>query len=213
MLPNTMSSEPEQTLIVRIAIFASGRGSNAERIINYFAGHPDIEVALIVTNKPDAGVLLHAAAHHIPAVVMTGRQLRAQIIPEEFLQCRKIDFIVLAGFMILIPAWLVNAYPHRIVNIHPALLPKYGGKGMYGMHVHNAVKAAGEHSSGITIHYVNEVYDEGAVIAQYDTTLHPTDSSLDIARKVQILEHRYYPEVIEGVIRREILVKRSQSDN
>jgi phosphoribosylglycinamide formyltransferase-1 len=208
-----MSSAPDNGLKAHIAIFASGRGSNALRIIEHFQDHAHIHVALIVTNKPTAGVLAHATAKHIPSLVITRRQLqdRARILP--FLQACHIDFIVLAGFMILVPAWLVQAFSHRIVNIHPALLPKFGGKGMYGMHVHEAVKEAGETISGITIHYVNEAYDEGDVIAQYPTPLRPEDTPEDIAAKVRKLEHKHYPVVIEQVVREEVLAKHSRTDN
>lgn len=208
-----MSSEPDPRAKARIAIFASGRGSNALHIIQYFQKHPSIEVALIVTNNPDAGVLMHATKHHIPAVVITRRTLKEHSEVMPMLEALGIIFIALAGFMVLVPAWLVHAFPKRIVNIHPALLPKYGGKGMYGMHVHKAVKAAGEDVSGITIHYVNEAYDEGAVIAQYETALHPDDTAEEIAAKVLKLEHACYPQVIERTVQQVVLAKRPGSDS
>lgn len=197
---NTMSSGPDQPRHTRIAIFASGTGSNALKILETFQDHPTIKVGLVVSNNPDAGVLKHAHAFHTPALVITRRLLNDEEFMTTILDDQRIDVIVLAGFMLLIPSYLVKRYPNRIVNIHPALLPKFGGKGMYGMHVHRAVKEAGEAVSGISIHYVNEHYDEGQLIAQYEVGLDPGDSPESIARKVQVLEHKYYPVEIERVI-------------
>lgn len=182
----------------RIAIFASGTGSNARKIVEYFKGHASIEVSLVVTNKATAPVLDMAATHGIPTLLLN----RVTFYETEELlgQLKGIDLIVLAGFLWLIPDYLVRHFPRRIVNIHPALLPKYGGKGMYGKYVHQAVKAAGETESGITIHYVNEHYDEGRVIFQASCPLESEDDAEAIAQKVLSLEHRHFAPVIEQLL-------------
>ena len=169
-----MSSEASNAF--NIAIFASGSGSNALKIIEYFEDRDDVNVVLVVANKPTAGVLQHAHRNQIPSIVLTKRMINdsEKLIP--LLQHFNVDFIALAGFLLLIPSFLVEAFPNRIVNIHPALLPKYGGKGMYGMNVHRAIKEAGETESGMTVHFVNTHYDEGAIIAQFSTNLEPGDS-------------------------------------
>ncbi len=185
-----------------IAIFASGTGSNARSIIDYFKADPDVRVALVLSNKKDAGVLDIARQHNIPALVINRASFYETEELLDVLAENKIDFIVLAGFLWLAPAYLVRAFPRAIVNIHPALLPKYGGKGMYGMHVHEAVKAAGEQESGMTVHYVNEQYDEGDIVFQARCALSPSDTPADIARKVLALEHRYYPECIARILKK-----------
>jgi phosphoribosylglycinamide formyltransferase-1 len=184
----------------RIAIFASGSGSNAEKICDYFSDRTDVQVTLIFTNNPQAGVILRARKFNIPVVVFdrkcfyeTGRIL-------ELLKNNQVDLVVLAGFMMLIPAFLLETYADRMINIHPALLPKFGGKGMYGHFVHEAVVADGEKESGITIHYVNENYDEGNIIFQARCEVTETDTAEDVARKVQVLEHEHFPRVVEEVI-------------
>ncbi|MBB4078938.1 phosphoribosylglycinamide formyltransferase-1 [Lewinella aquimaris] len=185
----------------RIAIFISGGGSNARVMIDRFQQHPEdgVEVVLLVSNKASAGGLLMAAERGIPSLVVkradwaTGEELIAA------LQAYRVDLIVLAGFLWLIPSYLVQAYPDKIVNIHPALLPKYGGKGMYGRHVHAAVKEAGDLDSGITIHYVNENYDEGNVIFQAAVRLDPDDSPEQIAARVLRLEHGNYWRIIRNL--------------
>jgi|UPI00039C1AF3 phosphoribosylglycinamide formyltransferase-1 len=193
-------------ILKKIALFASGSGSNAEKIADYFAEHEGVSVNLVLTNNPKAGVIERARRGfgtgrvHTPVVVFdrpTFYQTN-QII--ELLQNQAVDLIVLAGFMWLVPAQLVQAFPNRIVNIHPALLPKFGGKGMYGHFVHEAVVAAGEPESGITIHFVNEHYDEGAVIYQASCPVAPTDTPDEVARKVQVLEHAHYPRVVAEVL-------------
>lgn len=184
----------------RIAVFASGNGTNAERIFEYFKGHEGAEVSLLVCNKPKAPVLARAGRFGIPTFTFNREQFyKSDQVLNKLVQ-EEIDLIVLAGFMWLVPENLVETFRDQIVNIHPALLPKFGGKGMYGTHVHEAVKAAGETESGITIHYVNQHYDEGAVIAQFSCQLEPTDEPADIARKVQLLEHQNYPKVIEHLV-------------
>ncbi|HXB33194.1 MAG TPA: phosphoribosylglycinamide formyltransferase [Puia sp.] len=186
----------------RLAIFSSGAGSNADRIIRYFQGHASISVQLIVCNNPHAGVLNIASAAGIPILLIEKEEFfrGSAYVPE--LQARGIDFIVLAGFLWKIPAKLIQAYRHRIVNIHPALLPKYGGKGMYGHHVHEAVIAAGEKESGISIHYVDELYDHGQVIFHAKVSVEPEDTPETLARKVQSLEHTHFPRVIEEAVNR-----------
>lgn len=186
--------------MIRIAIFASGSGSNAEKIGEYFAEKTDVEVALILTNNPQAGVIMRARKLHIPVVIFDKKTFYDTERILQLLKNDNIDFIVLAGFMMLIPDFLVKGYPEKIVNIHPALLPKYGGKGMYGHFVHEAVVAAKETQSGITIHFVNQHYDEGNIISQITCEVSETDSPDDVAKKVQVLEHEYYPKVIEEVV-------------
>ena len=188
-------------MMARLAIFASGSGTNAEKIIQYFANIDDIEVSLIVCNKEKAGVLDIAERWGIPSMLIDRAFFYEsdQMLFE--LKQQSIDFIVLAGFLWMIPDYLIKAYHHKMINIHPALLPKFGGKGMYGMHVHNAVKTAGEKQTGITIHYVNEKYDDGAVIFQATCPVENEDSPDDIRNKVQLLEHRYFPEITEKVVR------------
>ncbi|WP_221390863.1 phosphoribosylglycinamide formyltransferase [Dyadobacter sp. NIV53] len=186
--------------MIRIAIFASGSGSNAEKISEYFAEKPNVEISLILTNNPLAGVIMRARKLHIPVVIFDKKTFYDTDRILQLLQNEKTDFIVLAGFMMLIPDFLVKAYPEKIVNIHPALLPKHGGKGMYGHFVHEAVVAAKETESGITIHFVNERYDEGNIISQITCEVSATDTPDDVAKKVQVLEHENYPKVIEEVI-------------
>ncbi|QHW01171.1 phosphoribosylglycinamide formyltransferase [Spirosoma endbachense] len=184
----------------RIALFASGSGSNAEKIATYFADNTDIDVSLIVSNNHKAGVIERARRLHIPVLLFDRKTFYETDKITQLLLNQEIDLIVLAGFMWLMPSDLVRAFPNKIVNIHPALLPKFGGKGMYGHFVHEAVVAAGETESGITIHYVNERYDEGQVIYQARCPVLPTDTPDDVARNVQALEHTHYPHVIAEVL-------------
>ena len=190
----------QKSKVKKIAIFASGAGSNAEKIIAHLKHHSSIEVALVVCNKPDAGVLSIAAEHHIPTLLIEKEQFFRgdTYLPE--LKKYGIDFIVLAGFLWKIPAALIAAYPNKIINIHPALLPKYGGKGMYGMKVHEAVIGAGEKESGITIHYVNEHFDEGEPIFQASILIDVDDTPESLAQKIHVLEHRHFPEEIEKLL-------------
>lgn len=185
-----------------IAIFASGAGSNAEKIIQYLKGHPVIRVSLIVCNKPEAGVLTIAAAAGIPTLLIEKeRFFRGDSYLGE-LSAHQIRFIVLAGFLWKIPDALIKAYPDKIINIHPALLPKYGGKGMYGMRVHEAVISAKEKESGITIHFVNEHFDEGKPIFQSACPIEPGDTPDILARKIHQLEHTYFPEIVVSVLKK-----------
>ncbi len=183
-----------------IAIFASGTGSNALEIIKYFEGRSDVSVALIVTNREGAGVLNHARAYHIPSLVITKTILRDEDFMLAMLRSYDIDFIVLAGFLLLIPEFLVGEFSQKMINIHPALLPKYGGPGMYGQNVHRAVKAANETESGITIHFVNSKYDEGGIAYQHLVQLSPDDTPDEIAKKVLKLEHTYFAPVIDRLL-------------
>lgn len=184
----------------RIAILASGAGSNAENILRFFKDSTDACVELIASNRPDAGVLKIANHHGVETYLLTKSNFIETTEFAAYLQSLQIDLVVLAGFLWKVPSSFVEAFPNRIINIHPALLPKYGGKGMFGHHVHDAVLAAGETESGITIHYVNEHYDEGAVIAQFRVALSPQDAAADIERKVRALEIKWFPRVIERVL-------------
>ena len=179
-----------------IAIFASGSGTNAENIIRHFQGNKDVNVALVVSNKPDAYVLVRAANLHVPSLTLTREEFARGEELARLMKERGIDFIVLAGFLLRVPEALIEAYPGRIVNIHPALLPKYGGKGMYGDRVHRAVVEAGERESGITIHIIDEQYDRGTTVFQAKCPVLPGDTPDDVARKVHALEYAHYPEVI-----------------
>ena len=184
----------------KIAIFASGSGSNAENIIQYFAQKPQFCVKSVFCNVPDAYVLERAKKYRIPSFVFNREEFRNPDKVFRQLQEQEIDFIVLAGFLWLMPSFITAAWPNKIVNIHPALLPAYGGKGMYGMHVHEAVIAAGEKESGITIHYVNDHYDQGAIIFQAKCPVLPTDTPDDLAARVHELEYRYFPQIIAETI-------------
>jgi phosphoribosylglycinamide formyltransferase 1 len=183
-----------------IAIFASGTGTNAEAIINYFKDHKAIKVALVVTNNPDAGVIKIAHSNKIISTIISKNALNDPEILGRLLTALSIDMIVLAGFLQLIPAYLLQRFPQHIINIHPALLPKHGGKGMYGAKVHEAVLANGDTETGITIHYVNEHYDEGEVILQKTTAINSSDTPDSIAQKVQVLEHAWLPATIEKLL-------------
>jgi phosphoribosylglycinamide formyltransferase-1 len=186
--------------IKNIAIFASGSGSNARKILEYFEDRSDIQVSIIITNRKNAGVLSHAKEFDVPTLKIDRSYFYDNECILDVLKAEKIDLIVLAGFLWLVPAYLVASYPNKILNIHPALLPKYGGKGMYGHHVHEAVKENNESESGITIHYVNEEFDEGGHIFQASCELSIDDSPQDIASKVLELEHNHYAEVIDRVL-------------
>ncbi len=183
-----------------IAIFASGNGSNTEAIIGYFKGHPSVNVALVVTNNPEAGVIKIAHSNKIISAIVSKNALNDPEILGRLIAALNIDMIVLAGFLQLIPAYLLERFPQRIINIHPALLPKYGGKGMYGIKVHEAVLSQGDAETGITIHFVNENYDEGEVILQKATTIDKSDTPETIALKVQVLEHEWFPRTIEKLL-------------
>ena len=185
---------------MNIAIFVSGSGTNCENIIRHFADHSDVNIALVLSNRADAYALVRAKNYNVPTVVMPKAEFNQEDKLMPLMQQYRIDFIVLAGFLLMVPGFLIDAYDHRMLNIHPALLPKYGGKGMYGMHVHEAVKAAGEKETGMTVHWVSRVCDGGEIIAQFSTPLSPDDTPDDIAAKEHILEQQHFPKVIEEVI-------------
>jgi phosphoribosylglycinamide formyltransferase-1 len=182
---------------IRIAIFASGGGTNAEEIFTYFKSNSSIQVVGLLSNNPEAYALQRAKNHGVPVLTFTRNEFRETTLVLDWLKEKQATHIVLAGFMWLVPQYLVQAYPNKIVNIHPALLPKFGGKGMYGIHVHEAVKAAGEKETGITIHLVNEKYDDGRVLFQASCDILQSDTAEDVAGKVHELEYRHYPRVIE----------------
>lgn len=184
----------------RVAIFVSGTGTNCENIIRYFAGSEVVNIALVVSNKAEAPALEKARRLGVPTEVVSKSQLSDNSFMLPLLRERDIHFIVLAGFLLMIPDYLIAAYPRRIINLHPSLLPKFGGKGMYGHRVHEAVKAAGETETGMTVHYVKGECDGGEIIAQYKTAISPEDTPEDIAAKENLLEMRYYPLVIKQVL-------------
>ena len=184
---------------LRIAIFASGSGSNAENIVHYFSGSSEFQFPLIISNQPNAYIHKRAETLETPSFTFTKEQFFDAKPVLELLAEYNIDAIVLAGFLLKIPTLLIQHFPDKIINIHPALLPKFGGKGMYGARVHQAVKEAGEPETGITIHYVNENYDDGNIIFQARCPISATDTAEMIAAKVHLLEHEYYPQVIEKI--------------
>jgi phosphoribosylglycinamide formyltransferase-1 len=185
----------------RIAIFASGSGTNAEELFKYFQSHPFIEVVLLLSNNPEAYALARAKKHNVATKVFSKNQFRESEEVVNWLKELGVTHIVLAGFLWLIPKNLIIAFPHRIINIHPALLPKFGGKGMYGMKVHEAVKAAGEKETGITVHEVNDQYDDGRIVFQATCEVLSSDTPEQIADKIHRLEHAHYPKVIEQWIK------------
>lgn len=185
--------------MINIAIFASGSGTNAENIIKYFSDKNNINISLLICNKSDAFVLKRAKNHNIPAFWVQKKELKSNYITN-LLISNNIDYIVLAGFLLLIPESLIDLFPYRIINIHPALLPKYGGKGMYGDFVHQEVIKNKEKESGITIHFVNKNYDEGEIIFQAKCKIETNDTPKTLAQKIHKLEYQYFPIIIEKVI-------------
>ncbi len=187
--------------MINVALFASGEGTNAENLIHYFSASKEVKIKLVVTNNADAGIVKRAELHKKNIQIISKQALTnytEQII--DFLQTEKVDLIVLAGFLLKIPEKLIQAFPNRIINIHPALLPKYGGKGMYGRHVHEAVIKAKEKESGITVHYVNEEYDKGATILQELCKVDEHETIETLEEKIRTLEHFYFPKAVEKVI-------------
>ncbi len=184
---------------LRIAIFASGSGSNAENIVHYFSGSSEFQFPLIISNQPNAYIHKRAETLKIPSFTFTKEQFFDAKPVLELLTEYNIDAIVLAGFLLKIPTLLIQHFQDKIINIHPALLPKFGGKGMYGARVHQAVKEAGETETGITIHYVNENYDDGNILFQARCPISADDTAEMIAAKVHLLEHEYYPQIIEKI--------------
>ena len=184
----------------RIVIFASGGGSNAQKIMEHFKEHLAIEIGLIISNNENAGVFKYAKNFQVPSILLSKFQIKNPSEIIELLNENNIDIIILAGYLKKIPNELIKAYPNKILNIHPALLPKYGGKGMYGLNVHKAVKANEDLISGPTIHLVNEEYDKGQILFQKEVQLLNTDLPEEIAAKVLKVEHAEYAKVIEGYI-------------
>lgn len=186
--------------MINIAIFVSGSGTNCENLIRYFKDSERVNCALVVSNKADAYGLVRAERLGVATAVTPKAELNDPEVMMPLLKKYDIQFIVLAGFLPLVPNFLVDAFPRRIINIHPALLPKYGGKGMWGHHVHEAVKAAGETETGMTVHYVTPICDSGEIIAQYRVALEQTDTVDDIAEKEHLLEMEHFPHIVEQVI-------------
>ena len=183
-----------------IAIFVSGSGSNCENLIRYFEGSDNVNCELVVSNKADAYALVRAQNLGVATAIVPKAQLNDEAFMMSLMNEHQIAFIVLAGFLPLVPNFLIEAYPRRIVNLHPALLPKYGGKGMWGHHVHEAVKAAGEAETGMTVHWVTPVCDSGEIIAQFRVALSPDDTVDDIAEKEHQLEMAHFPQVVKEII-------------
>ena len=186
--------------MTNIAIFVSGSGTNCENIIRHFTDSKNVKIALVLSNRSDAYALVRAEKYNIPTVILPKTDFYKEDQLLGLMQTYAINFIVLAGFLLMIPDFLIHAYNRRMVNLHPALLPKFGGKGMYGHHVHEAVKAAGETETGMTVHWVSSICDGGEIIAQYRTPINPEDTPDDIAAKEHILEQKYFPKVIEQVL-------------
>ena len=185
----------------RLAIFASGSGTNALNLVNYFSNHPLIEVGILISNKKYAPVIEAFEKIGLDVFILDNEKVSQGKILSEICKNQGIDFIVLAGYLRKIPDEFIAEYPKKIINIHPSLLPKFGGNGMYGLRVHEAVKAANEKYSGISIHLVNTDYDDGQMIAQFICALNKKDTAIDISKKIQILEHSYFPVVIENYIK------------
>ena len=186
--------------MTNVAIFVSGSGTNCENIIRYFKDSEQVKIRLVVSNKADAYALVRAQNQGVPTAVISKQDFNDREKMTSLLEEYDIQFIVLAGFLLIVPNFLIEAYDRHMINIHPALLPKYGGKGMYGHHVHEAVKAAGETETGMTVHYVSNVCDGGEIIAQFRTPLSPDDTPDDIAHKEHLLEMEHFPRVIEQII-------------
>ena len=193
--------------MVNIAIFVSGSGSNCENIIRYFQTNEQVNIALVVSNRADAYALTRAKNLNVPSVVLPKADFNNEEKILKLMADHRIDFIVLAGFLLMIPDWLIAPYQRRMINLHPALLPKFGGIGMYGHHVHEAVRKANETETGMTVHWVSNVCDGGEIIAQFRTPITPDDTPDDIADKEHILEMEHFPQVIEAVLKQEGLIK------
>jgi formyltetrahydrofolate-dependent phosphoribosylglycinamide formyltransferase len=205
MLPGSGLPTNDSRLTTKIAIFASGTGSNAQKIVDHFRNYQSVKVALIVCNNPEAGVLKIAAKENIPTLIIKKERFIHDDAYIKELAEKKIDWIVLAGFLWKIPGSFIKAFRDKIINIHPALLPKYGGKGMYGQVVHEAVIAAKEKESGITIHYVDELYDHGKIIFQAKCPVLSTDDADSLAQRIHALEHEHYPLVIENLLKSNVI--------
>lgn len=192
---------------MNIAIFVSGSGSNCENIIQYFQNNKQANIALVVSNRSDAYALVRAQRLNVPTKVLPKAEFNNQEMVMKLMADYRIDFIVLAGFLLMIPDWLISAYQHRMINLHPALLPKFGGIGMYGHYVHEAVRKANETETGMTVHWVSPVCDGGEIIAQFRTPIIPDDTPDDIAAKEHVLEMKHFPQVIEAILKQEKLIQ------
>ena len=186
--------------MTNVAIFVSGSGTNCENIIRYFKDSEEVKISLVLSNKADAYALVRAKNLNVPTAIMNKNDFNDREKMMTLMKEYEIEFIVLAGFLLIVPVFLIEAYDRRMINIHPALLPKYGGKGMWGHHVHEAIKAAGETETGMTVHWVSDVCDGGEIIAQFSTPLSPDDTPEDIAHKEHLLEMEHFPRVIEEII-------------
>lgn len=193
--------------MVNIAIFVSGSGSNCENIIQYFQHNKQVHIALVVSNRSDAYALVRAKKLNVPTAVLPKADFNNKDKVLKLMADYRIDFIVLAGFLLMIPDWLISVYQRRMINLHPALLPKFGGMGMYGHHVHEAVRKANETETGMTVHWVSTVCDGGEIIAQFRTPITPDDTPGDIADKEHILEMEHFSRVIETILRQEKLIQ------
>lgn len=193
--------------MVNIAIFVSGSGSNCENIIQYFQHNKQVHIALVVSNRSDAYALVRAKKLNVPTAVLPKADFNNKDKVLKLMADYRIDFIVLAGFLMMIPDWLISVYQRRMINLHPALLPKFGGMGMYGHHVHEAVRKANETETGMTVHWVSTVCDGGEIIAQFRTPITPDDTPGDIAGKEHILEMEHFPRVIETILKQEKLIQ------
>jgi phosphoribosylglycinamide formyltransferase-1 len=191
--------------MTNIAIFVSGSGTNCENLIKYFADDKQIRTAVVISNRSDAYALVRAERLGVPSIVINKAQMNDESYLMPILQKYEVNFIVLAGYLLMIPDYLINAFPRRMINLHPALLPRHGGKGMWGHHVHEAVKAAGDTETGMTVHYVSNVCDGGEIIAQFSTPLTPDDTPDTIAEKEHVLEMEHFPEVVRKVIEEKTL--------
>ena len=192
---------------MNIAIFISGSGSNCENIIQYFQNNKQANIALVVSNRSDAYALVRAQRLNVPTKVLPKAEVNNQEMVMKLMADYRIDFIVLAGFLLMIPDWLISAYQHRMINLHPALLPKFGGIGMYGHYVHEAIRKANETETGMTVHWVSPVCDGGEIIAQFRTPITPDDTPDDIAAKEHVLEMKHFPQVIEAILKQEKLIQ------
>ena len=192
---------------MNIAIFVSGSGSNCENIIQYFQNNKQANIALVVSNRSDAYALVRAQRLNVLTKVLPKAEFNNQEMVMKLMADYRIDFIVLAGFLLMIPDWLISAYQHRMINLHPALLPKFGGIGMYGHYVHEAVRKANETETGMTVHWVSSVCDGGEIIAQFRTPITPDDTPDDIAAKEHVLEMKHFPQVIEAILKQEKLIQ------
>lgn len=193
--------------MVNIAIFVSGSGSNCENIIQYFQHNKQVHITLVVSNRSDAYALVRAKKLNVPTAVLPKADFNNKDKVLKLMADYRIDFIVLAGFLLMIPDWLISVYQRRMINLHPALLPKFGGMGMYGHHVHEAVRKANETETGMTVHWVSTVCDGGEIIAQFRTPITPDDTPGDIAGKEHILEMEHFPRVIETILKQEKLIQ------